>query len=74
MTLPSGALLFRGEGLRVGVVRDGRVQLVPIEVGHDYGAKVEITSGLKPDDQVILNPPDSLADGERVHVEKGDAE
>jgi RND family efflux transporter MFP subunit len=74
MTLPSGALLFRGEGLRAGVVRDGRVQLVPVEIGHDYGAKVEITSGLGPHDQVILNPPDSLADGERVNVEKGDAE
>ncbi|HXP07878.1 MAG TPA: efflux RND transporter periplasmic adaptor subunit [Acidobacteriaceae bacterium] len=74
MTLPSGALLFRGEGLRVGVVRDGRVQLVPIKIGHDYGAKVEITSGLAAQDQVILNPPDSLADGERVAVEKGDAE
>ena len=74
MTLPSGALLFRAEGLRVGVIRDGRVQLVPIEVGHDYGAKVEITSGLAPQDQVILNPPDSLAQGERVKVEKGDAE
>jgi RND family efflux transporter MFP subunit len=74
MTLPSGALLFRAEGLRVGVVREGRVQLVPIEVGHDYGAKVEITSGLAPQDQVILNPPDSLAQGERVKVEKGDAE
>ena len=74
MTLPSGALLFRGEGLRVGVVRDGRVSLVPVEVGHDYGAKVEIISGLTPRDQVILNPPDSLADGERVNVEKGDAE
>ena len=74
MTLPSGALLFRAEGLRVGVVRDGRVQLVPIEIGHDYGAKVEITSGLTPQDQVVLNPPDSLAQGERVKVEKGDAE
>ena len=74
MTLPSGALLFRGEGLRVGVVRDGRVRLVPIQIGHDYGAKVEITSGLAPQDQVILNPPDSLAEGERVNVEKGDAE
>ncbi len=74
MTLPSGALLFRGEGLRVGVVRDGHVRLVPVEVGHDYGADVEITSGLAPHDQVILNPPDSLADGERVKVEKGDAE
>jgi RND family efflux transporter MFP subunit len=74
MTLPSGALLFRGEGLRVGVVRRGRVQLVPVEVGHDYGAKVEITSGLAARDQVILNPPDSLSEGERVNVEKGDAE
>jgi RND family efflux transporter MFP subunit len=74
MTLPSGALLFRAEGLQVGVVRDGRVQLVPVEVGHDYGAKVEITSGLGPHDQVILNPPDSLAEGERVNVEKGGAE
>ena len=74
MTLPSGALLFRGEGLRVGVVRDGRVRLLPVEVGHDYGASVEITSGLAAHDQVILNPPDSLADGERVKVEKGSAE
>ncbi len=74
MTLPSGALLFRAEGLQAGVVRDGRVKLVPVEVGHDYGAKVEIISGLAPHDQVILNPPDSLADGERVKVEKGDAQ
>jgi RND family efflux transporter MFP subunit len=74
MTLPSGALLFRAEGLQVGVVHNGRVQLVPVAVGHDYGAKVEITSGLGPHDQVILNPPDSLAEGERVNVEKGDAE
>ena len=74
MTLPSNVLLFRAEGLRVGVVRDGRVQLVPVQVGHDYGAKVEITSGLTPQDQVILNPSDSLAQGERVQVEKGDAE
>jgi len=74
MTLPANALLFRKEGLRVGVVRDGRVQLAPVQIGHDYGAKVEIISGLVPQDQVILNPPDSLAQGERVNVEKGDAE
>ena len=74
MTLPSNTLLFRKEGLRVGVVHDGRVQLAPVRVGQDYGAKVEIISGLAPADQVILNPPDSLAQGERVNVEKGDAE
>jgi RND family efflux transporter MFP subunit len=74
MTLPSNVLLFRAEGLRVGVVQDGRVQLVPVEVGHDYGAKIEITAGLTPQDQVILNPSDSLAQGERVQVEQGDAQ
>ena len=74
MTLPSNALLFRAEGLRVGVVRGGIVRLAPVQIGHDYGAKVEIISGLAPADQVILNPPDSLAQGERVNVEKGDAE
>lgn len=74
MTLPSNTLLFRAEGLRVGVVRNERVQLVPVQIGHDYGAKVEIISGLTPQDQVILNPSDSLAQGERVQIEKGDGE
>jgi RND family efflux transporter MFP subunit len=74
MTLPSNALLFRADGLRVGVVRNGRVQLAPVQIGHDYGAKVEVISGLAPADQVILNPPDSLVQGQLVNVEKGDAE
>jgi RND family efflux transporter MFP subunit len=74
MTLPSGALLFRAEGLQVGLVRDGHVHLTPVAVGHDYGAKVEVISGLAAHDQVILNPPDSLAEGQRVKIEKGDAE
>lgn len=74
MTLPSNALLFRAEGLRVGVVKDGKVQLMPVQVGHDYGATVEIISGLSPQDEVILNPSDSLAQGEHVHVEKGVSE
>jgi RND family efflux transporter MFP subunit len=74
MTLPANALLFRAEGLRVGVVRDGVARLVPIEIGHDYGAKVEVIAGLTSQDQVILNPPDSLSDGEKVKIAKGDAE
>jgi RND family efflux transporter MFP subunit len=74
ITLPANVLLFRGEGPRVGVVRDGRVQLVPVQIGHDYGAKIEIISGLSPQDQVILNPSDSLAQAERVQVEKGESE
>jgi len=67
-TIPSNALLFRKEGLRVGVVRDGRVQLVPISIGHDYGDTVEVTAGLSPEDQVVVNPSDSLVSGTRVEI------
>ena len=69
-TIPSNALLFREEGLRVGVVLDGRVQLVPISIGHDYGDTVEVTAGLSPGDQVVLNPSDSLVSGTRVEINK----
>ena len=67
VTIPSNTLLFRSEGLRVGVVRGDRVQLVPVTIGHDFGSSVEITSGLKTADEVILDPPDSLASGIEVH-------
>jgi RND family efflux transporter MFP subunit len=60
-TIPSNALLFRAEGLRVAVVRGDRVALVPVTIGHDFGSSVEITSGLKTADEVILDPSDSLA-------------
>lgn len=66
--IPSNALLFRQEGLRVGVVRDGDVQLVPISIGHDYGNTVEVTAGLSPEDQVVVNPSDSLVSGTRVEI------
>jgi len=67
VTIPSNALLFREEGLRVGVVQGDRVQLVPVTIGHDFGNSVEITSGLTVADQVILDPSDSLASGMEVH-------
>jgi RND family efflux transporter MFP subunit len=67
-TIPSNALLFREEGLRVGVVRNGRVQLVPITIGHDYGNTVEVIAGLSPEDQVVVNPSDSLVSGTRVEI------
>jgi RND family efflux transporter MFP subunit len=66
VTIPSNAMLFRAEGLRVGVVRGDRVQLVPVTIGHDFGNSVEITSGLTTADEVILDPSDSLANGMEV--------
>lgn len=66
VVIPANALLFRSEGLRVGVVRRGRVQLVPVTIGQDFGSSVEITSGLSGEDAVILNPSDSLTAGTEV--------
>ena len=77
VTIPSNTLLFRAEGLRVGVVRDGVVQLTPITIGHDFGNSVEVTSGLTPNDVIVLDPSDSLTSGTRVEVnapQKGTAQ
>jgi RND family efflux transporter MFP subunit len=68
VTIPANTLLFRSEGTRVAVVRDGRVVLVPIEIGHDFGNTIEVTNGLTTADAVILDPPDSLAEGTRARV------
>lgn len=69
LIVPVGAILFRSEGLRVGVVRNGNTaELLPIVLGKDYGTEVEVVSGLNPDDLLILNPPDSLTSGAKVNV------
>lgn len=68
VTIPSNTLLFRSEGLRVGVVRDGKATMVPITIGRDYGDRVEVISGLKRNDPVIVNPSDSLIDGTAVRT------
>jgi RND family efflux transporter MFP subunit len=68
LTLPSNTLLFRAQGLQVAVVREGHAMLVPVKIGHDFGESVEVTSGVSPTDKVILDPPDSIADGDPVEV------
>jgi multidrug efflux pump subunit AcrA (membrane-fusion protein) len=68
MTIPANSLLFRSEGLRVAVVRDGRAELVPVTLGRDYGRSVEVVTGLSPSDAVILDPADSLVSGVPVRV------
>ena len=68
VVIPSNALLFRKEGLQVGVVRSGKAQLVQVRPGHDYGATIEIIAGLQPTDDVILNPADALTSGTPVEI------
>jgi RND family efflux transporter MFP subunit len=68
LTIPANTILFRSEGLRVGVVRDGLAQLIPITVGRDYGNELEVVSGLTARDKLIVNPADSLVSGEPVRI------
>jgi len=68
LIIPVPTLIFRSEGLRVGVVQDNKVKLVPITIGRDDGRTIEVVEGLQPFDLIIQNPPDSLVDGETVHV------
>jgi len=68
--IPVNTLLFRTEGLRVGVVKEGKVVLSAITPGHDFGDQIEVVSGLKSDDQVIVNPPDSIVSGQEVQIVK----
>jgi membrane fusion protein, multidrug efflux system len=69
LTLPSNTLLFRSEGLQVGVVGpDNKVELRKITLGRDLGPTVEILAGVATNDRVILNPADSLVSGTTVRV------
>ena len=68
--VPAAALIFRREGLRLGTVVDGNTaHLVPVVIGEDDGATVQIVSGLNGGEKVIQDPPDSLIEGEKVCVE-----
>jgi RND family efflux transporter MFP subunit len=74
ITIPVNAMLFRAEGPRVAIVGpDGKVQMRPISIGRDFGATLEILGGVDLTDQIIINPSDSLEEGQQVHVAKPSA-
>jgi RND family efflux transporter MFP subunit len=68
VTIPSNTLIFRKEGLQIGLVRNGKAELVPVKISRDYGNTVEIVSGLQPTDAVIVDPSDSLVAGMAVRL------
>ena len=69
LALPSNALLFRAEGLQVGVVGpDNKVELHSVQIGRDFGQTVEVLSGVGSKDRVIVNPSDSLVSGITVRI------
>jgi len=69
VTVPVNAMLFRQEGAQLAVVgADNKVQLRPITIGRDYGTTLEILGGVNLEDRIIINPADSLENGQRVNV------
>ncbi|HEY2432593.1 MAG TPA: efflux RND transporter periplasmic adaptor subunit [Vicinamibacterales bacterium] len=66
--VPVNTMIFRSEGMRLAVVKNGVVSLVPVQIGRDFGTTIEIVSGLKGSESIVVNPPDSLADGQSVAV------
>jgi membrane fusion protein, multidrug efflux system len=69
ITVPVNAMLFRAQGPQVAVVdNESKVRLRPINIGRDFGATLEILGGLEVSDRVIINPSDSLEEGQKVNV------
>jgi RND family efflux transporter MFP subunit len=67
LTLPANTVLFRPDGPQVGIVEpDGKVRLQGVSIGRDFGQTIEIITGVSPQDRVIVNPTDSLANGMMV--------
>jgi len=74
LTVPGNALIFRAEGTRVALVDgQGQVRLQAVSLGRYLGDSVEVLDGVKGNDTVVLNPPDSLADGDTVAIAKDKA-
>jgi hypothetical protein len=71
LSVPVNALLFRAEGTRAAVVdAQGKVHLKPVVIGRDDGTSVQILGGLSLSDSIVLNPSDSLEEGQTVEVSK----
>jgi hypothetical protein len=69
MTVSTNALMIRGEGTQVASVDEhGIVHLKPVKVGRNYGQSVELLEGVTPKDRLVLNPPDSMAEGDKVAI------
>jgi RND family efflux transporter MFP subunit len=66
--LPVNTLIFRTDGLRVATVKNDTISLIPITIGRDFGSSVEVIAGLTGAEVIVINPPDSLTDGQVVTV------
>ncbi len=68
LIVPVNGVLFRSEGISAAVVQNDQVAIVPITIGRDFGDSLEVTSGLNANDDIVVNPPDSIAAGQKVQL------
>jgi RND family efflux transporter MFP subunit len=73
LIVPSNTLIFRSEGSQVAVVDNNHAHLQKVTIGRDFGTSLEIVSGLTGKDEIILNPPDSLSEGQPVSIQEDQA-
>ena len=66
LSVPADAIIFNRNGMQVAVVKNGKAEIRKVNVKRDLGTRVEVDSGIKAGEQVILNPPVTLADGSKV--------
>ena len=71
LIVPSGSILFQAAGPQVAVVNSrNQIELRKVMLGKDLGTSMEVTSGIKPQDKIVANPPDDLVDGMPASIEK----
>ena len=68
LTVPASAIIFDQNGMQVAVVENGVAHLRKVAITTDYGTEVEVNEGVKDGDQVVLQPPVNLADGDKVQI------
>jgi RND family efflux transporter MFP subunit len=68
LLVPASAIIFDKNGMQVAVVKDGTVHIQTITVARDLGTELEVRDGVKDGDEVILNPPVTLANGDKVNI------
>jgi RND family efflux transporter MFP subunit len=73
LIVPAEAIIFNAGGTQVAVAQDGIAHIRPVTVARDFGKQVEASTGVKPGDQVILNPPVDLVEGSKVEVRPAEA-
>ncbi len=68
MIVPSNAEITKNDGLYVAIVKNNKIQYQPIQVARDYGSKLEVSTGVKANDVVVIDTPDGIASGTVVNA------